>query len=926
MSGPSGTITLLFTDIVGSTDLWERQPDSMRVALARHDKLMRDAIEGERGHVFKTVGDAFCASFADAADAVRAAAAAQRGLGAEPWPREVDLEVRMGLHTGVCDERDGDYFGPVVNRAARLSAIANGGQIVASSTTAELLRGPLTEVGLTDLGVHRLSDLSRPMHVYQVNAPGLAHEFPALRSLDNESYLHNLPLQLTSFVGREKALRQLRGVLSDHRLVTLVGSGGAGKTRLALQCAAEQVGAFVDGVWFVDLASVSDERLVATTILATLGARDDPSQSGTGALLEVLRRRTTLLVLDNCEHVIDECATLVSRVLSHCADVKVVVTSREPLGVTGEVVFRVSPLELPDRDSVDVDVATVAGTEAVALFLERARESRPDFVLDELSVGPVLTLCRQLDGIPLALELAAGRMRTMGLDDVVRRLDQRFRLLTGGSRTALPRQRTLEATVAWSFEPLSEAESGLLEQLSVFAGFDLEAVEGLGSSQPDRGWSDDLVASLVDKSLIQMDEVAGAVRYRQLESIRQFSAERLASRGAPAVDAARLAHATYFLAYAERSATLLRGPGSLERDRRLVADLENMRQAMSYFMLADDPESTQRLIGDLSAFWLNHDPDRELVALFERALEHAAGQLPTRARSRTTRVMARLMASGDVARSEALYRESIAIAHEIGDRVEESDACQLLAFVLLVSRDFAQGFSLANRSLELLNGLDAPWQRMRALERRGLAQMATDTSAARADLLAALRLAQEVGDWVRRFNIESNIGNFEAIAGDYELARHYLERAASHLGPNPSVHSEGSARNTLATVHIALGEVELAARQIIIMTNVARRFDTPMISGYTFLNGALVLGASHDVADAVRWLGIADRIFAEVGVEPELFEERMRAEFVRKARAELGDGEYQRLHEEYAGVDSTSGLLGLRGALMEAFLTSDAVK
>ena len=462
MAMPTGTITLLFTDIVGSTVLWERHSDAMRLALARHDALIRSSIESRGGYVFKTVGDAFCAAFADPVEALHAAVNAQRRLGEEAWPDGCVLMVRMALHTGNCDERDGDYFGTEVNRAARLEAVAHGGQLIASAVTAEMVRHATPGVELRDLGEHRLRDLGRPIRVFQVEADGLVGEFPALRSLDNDEFLNNLPMQLTSFVGRDDELRELRDALVNHRLVTLTGAGGSGKTRLAMQLAAEVVGEYRDGVWFVDLAPVTDPALVPIAVATAMGVRSSSAGDLLDFVVATLASKSTLVVLDNCEHLIEECAILVHRTLRQSGTVRVVATSREPLGLDGEHVTRVNSLELPDDDAVAEGVDAVLALASVRLFVDRARDQRSDFALTPANLAHVVALCRRLDGIPFALELAAARLRNMGIEDIESRLDQRFRLLTGGSRSSLPRQRTLEAMVGWSFELLSEPERLML--------------------------------------------------------------------------------------------------------------------------------------------------------------------------------------------------------------------------------------------------------------------------------------------------------------------------------------------------------------------------------------------------------------------------------------------------------------------------------
>jgi predicted ATPase/class 3 adenylate cyclase len=579
---PTGTVTLLFTDIEGSTRLWDAEPQPMAIALRRHDSIMRAAIEDAAGYVFKTVGDAFCAAFETAQLAAEAAVAAQRALGAEPWPTSRPIRVRMALHTGVCEERDGDYFGPVVNRIARLEAVAHGGQVLLSGVTGELLSDALPAgLGLRDLGMHRLRDLGRPEHVYQLEANVLPSAFPPLPSLDNPELPNNLPSVLSAFIGREQELADVRDLVGSARLVTLTGAGGSGKTRLALQAAAEQIGVASDGVWFADLAPLTEDDQVARAVAAALGLPEQTSPAE--VVTAALAGQESLIVLDNCEHLIDSAAELCGRLIRRCPRVRLLATSREPLGIDGERVYRVPSLTLPGSDAVTAD--ELAGSDAVRLFVARARMHDPRFVLDDTAAPLVATICRRLDGIPLALELAAAQLSSMSLAQVAARLDQRFRLLTGGSRNAMPRQQTLLATVDWSFGLLSQAERDALTRMSVFVGgFELEAAEAIcGSAEVDALDVMDLLGSLVDKSLVVADRGSESVRYRLLETIRQYSAQELV-RAAGEAEAMRVRdrHAAYCLALAEAVAPRLTGPLQGRYLRRLDTEWGNLRAAFTH--------------------------------------------------------------------------------------------------------------------------------------------------------------------------------------------------------------------------------------------------------------------------------------------------------------------------------------------------------
>ena len=523
---PSGAVTLLFTDIEGSTRAWEATPAEMSVALVRHDLLMREAIVGAGGRVFKTVGDAFCAVFDEPVAALVGAVAAQRALAAEVWPAAVPIRVRVALHTGVCEERDGDYFGPTVNRVARLEAIAHGGQTVCSGVTADMIADRFPEgVSLVDQGEHRLKDLDQPIRVHQVIIDGLRNEFPPLRSLSSPVLQTNIGIQPSTFIGRNREIDALRDLLNTSRLVSIVGPGGAGKTRLAIQTAVELLDGSGDGVWLVELAPVSDPDRVASTVARVLGILEDPTRSTVEHLVDVCSDRDTLIVFDNCEHVIDTVAKLADQLLRECPNVELLATSREPLNIDGEQVYRLGALALPDAAETDVD--TIASCEAVQLFVDRAQRHDPTFALTDNAAPIVAAICRRLDGLPLAIELAAARLASMPLESLEARLDQRFRLLTGGSRTADARQQTLQALIDWSWDLLTAAEQTGLARLGVCNGtFALDAAEAIitDGTQTEAREVFDVLGALVDKSLVHTTPTG---RYHLLETIRDYLAARL---------------------------------------------------------------------------------------------------------------------------------------------------------------------------------------------------------------------------------------------------------------------------------------------------------------------------------------------------------------------------------------------------------------
>jgi len=561
----------LFTDVEGSTRRWQEDEEGMRAALARHDKIVRSAIEDAGGVVFSTMGDGMAAAFANASGALNAALDAQDAL-AEVLP------VRMGLHTGEAELRDGDYFGTAVNRCARLMAVAHGGQVVCSEVTAELVRDA-QPTALVDLGEHRLRDLDRPLRVFQVGEG----RFPALRSLD--AFPGNLPLQLSSFVGRERDLARVGAALADGRVVTLTGVGGVGKTRLALQAAAEVLPRFSDGAWLVELAPVRDPAAVPAAMGAVFDVVRRGGQTLVEALVEFLRSKQLLVVMDNCEHVLEPAAELVETLERACPQMTVLATSREGLGIDGERMLAVPSLASPRADASHEAVAEAA---AVRLFIERARAVKAEFAVTKDNAAAVAQVCRRLDGVPLAIELAAARVQAMTPAELARRLERRFEVLAGGRRGAVERHQTLRATIDWSYELLTEPQQRLLARLSVFAGgCTLEEVEDVCAGAPvEAGVVWELIATLVARSLVVAEDHGDVTRYRLLETIRQYGEERLDAHGETAE--LRDRHARCYAAlFATLFPSWLIGY-ALEGLRRLAAEQDNAARAMQWALDTGD--------------------------------------------------------------------------------------------------------------------------------------------------------------------------------------------------------------------------------------------------------------------------------------------------------------------------------------------------
>jgi predicted ATPase len=594
----------LFTDIEGSTRRWEADERAMRAALIAHDEVLHSAVEAYGGWVFKHTGDGVCAAFGSARGAIDAAVAAQRRLA---------LPVRMGIATGEAECRGDDYFGPVLNRAARVMAAGHGGQILAAASAAAVVSG----VDLLDRGEHRLRDLSGVEHLFQVRADGVAVEFPPLRTVD--AVPGNLPMQTTSFVGRDVAVKELCEQVRAHRLLTLTGVGGVGKTRLAVQVAAELVAEFPDGVWLVELAPVGEPDAVADVVATVLGVTPQAGLSMTASLVQALSGRRLLVVLDNCEHLVDAAADLVGALLAHTAGVRLIVTSREILRVGGEHVWSVPSLEFRDG----------AASAAVALFIERAQAVNPNFGMDdEADAAAVPEICRRLDGIPLAIELAAARMVVMSAQDVRDHLGDRFRLLSG-SRRGLERHQTLRQAVAWSYDLLGDDERAVLQRCSVFAGgFDLAAAVAI-CEQADEYAVVDLLESLVRKSLITVERVGGHARFGMLETIRQFAEEKLAATDT--IERIRDRHAAYYAQQAASRWALWEGPGYRAAVDWVDAEFANLRAAFRGAMDRDDLYTATAIAAHattLGFFLLLFEPMGWVEEILPAAIAADVPQLP----------------------------------------------------------------------------------------------------------------------------------------------------------------------------------------------------------------------------------------------------------------------------------------------------------
>src|SRR5438874_17433 len=677
---PVGTVTFLFTDMEGSTRAWEAHPKETRAALQRHDEIAAKAIKANRGTIIleRGEGDSVFAVFERPSDAVAAACEFQLALGKEEWPLEVPLRVRVAIHTG---EADTDYRGPHVNRAARLRAIAHGEQILLSGVTAGIVRGMLpNDSSLIDLGQHRLRDVVEMEHVFQLTHPELRSDFPPLKSVSN--FRQNLPVQLTSFVGRERERRNVRALLDSNRVVTLVGSGGCGKTRLAIQVGADLLEQFPDGVRFVDLAPLTDAPVVIEAIAAAVGVKSEQGVATIDALIRDLKGTRTLIILDNCEHVIQACAEAVLGLLRSGEGVRVLATSRQPLGLAGEVNSRVPSLSMPESTANREEIGRC---EAVQLFLDRAAAARPGFTITPANAGPITEICRTLEGMPLAIELAAARTKALTPPEISDRLSDRFRLLTGGQG----RHQTLRSTIDWSYDLLSESERKLFRRLSVFAGgFDLGAAEAV--------WADgdplDDIEQLVDKSLVTVEQLTDEkLRYRLLETLRQYAAERLIEAGEE--EDARARHFIHYLKLAEHACRQ-----RIEDEAASLAGLEvdhdDFRASLAW--ARSHPKKLLRLASALGWFWHLRSHYHEGRAWLEEAVRlNPEEDSPEKARALWALSMI-LNWQGDIAAARPLAEQRLELGKASEDPLELALALESIGW----SHCAARNCSEALRSME----------------------------------------------------------------------------------------------------------------------------------------------------------------------------------------------------------------------------------
>jgi predicted ATPase/class 3 adenylate cyclase/DNA-binding CsgD family transcriptional regulator len=884
---PTGTVTLLLADVEGSTRLWQTHPEEMTAAFARLDQCLAGLVSAHHGvrPLEQGEGDSFVVAFARAGDAVECALDLQRAPLAP-------IRLRIGVHTGDVQLRDdANYIGPTINRCARLRDLAHGGQTVLSASTHELVADCLpADAWLTDLGTHQLRDLPRPERVVQLCHPDVRNDFPPLRTTIAVAAPH-LPVQLTSFIGRGPQLAEVRQNLAENRLVTLTGAGGAGKTSLAIQVAAQVAEEYPDGVWYVDLAPIADPAVVPITVISALGLPDQPDRSTVETLQRFIANRRMLVVVDNCEHLLDATAAMACTLLGACPGLTLLATSREPIGVTGEVTWRVPSLSLDD--------------EAITLFTDRARLAVPSFRVNDDNAASVAEICRRLDGMPLAIELAAARLRALSVDEIIDSLHDRFRLLTGGARSGVRRQQTLRASVDWSHDLLTEPERVLFRRLAVFlGGFDLDAAQSVaGGDDLARHQVLDLLALLVDKSLVVAENTRGRTRYRLLETVRQYAAEKLSESGE--VNAARKRHRDHYAAMAAALDTPAR-EGSRRRLTQAETEIDNLRAAFAWSREQSDVELALTLASSLQPLWVARGRIREGLAWIHAALSAHNRRQPDIAPAVRARALADKSSLAAVIGAEASVdeaQEALAIARNLDDPALLVRALTACASVNAFNPELARPY--INEGIELARAIGDRWRLSQLLGWQiAGAYVAGDPIAARAASEKGLDLAEAMGDrlvsrqcrwllgWAQLWqgDLASAIAQFGQAITEAEAARDLIWKAVNLGGQGCAFAYRGNTQAASAATNAAgdasaelggplgspsfdtgLGVAALAAGDAAAVPAPAdtrestlQRFSGPRGFGFQNLNViAQLLLARGDLAAARRWA--AEAVSTTVG-------------------------------------------------------------
>ncbi len=853
-------VTLLFTDIEGSTKLWEAHGDGMRKSLPRHDALIKKAVEVNGGTVFKTVGDGFFCAFSAPDSAVKAALELQAAIHSAAW-QVPDLRVRCAIHTGTVEARGGDFFGLTLSRAARMLQVSNGGQTLVSEASKALIDSKLPEgATLYDHGPQRLRDLERAEHLFELRHPSIPIDGQGLRS--SNEFPNNLPEQVTSFVGREELIDRVIQSLDRSRLVTLSGSGGSGKTRLALQVAKTVLDTFADGVWFVDLSTVTDPSLVVKAAANALNLREQAGTALQETLIEFAERRNMLLVFDNCEHVVNECSLLVDAMLKACPNVKALATSREALGIAGELTIKVPSLQVPSPGD---DESAIMASESVRLFVERAQQVDSGFIARPEAAESIARIVARLDGIPLAIELAAARASSMSVEALSARLDESFRILTGGSKAALARQQTVSAMIDWSYNLLTEPERAMLRRLGVFSGgWTLDAAEAVCADGATIVTEDvlDLLVQLVNKSLVLYDEFSA--RYRLLETVRWYSRQKLAETDEGPETRDR--HLAAFLAVAEGAE--LTGANQVEALDRLEMEHKNILAALDWCDASPaGAEPGLRLVGALGRFWYMHGHFASGRRALSVALARVEAQPWTTLRGEAL-ISAALLArvQGDLQAAEGFLQEAREVFHHLADKRGLSTTLNALGNVMREGGRYEEAGKIWKEALAL---------RMELSDRAGISVVRGNLGIIamlngkyeEADEHIQASLAEERA--LQRRSHEgialSNLGLLKMWQGDLESARNYCKLA---LDVNREVGTklvESRDLHHLGQIEVALGNIDAARGYLVGSLRISSALAAKELMADAIETSATLLNRLSRFSTAAKLAGAAERIRHESG-------------------------------------------------------------
>jgi predicted ATPase/class 3 adenylate cyclase len=890
---PIGTVTMLFSDIEGSTRLLQEfGRDLYAEALALHQHLLREAFERNGGYEVDHEGDAFFVVFPRAEDAVTAAVEAQRRLFEARWPKGQALRVRMGIHTGEPVVVPPKYVGMDVHQAARIMAAGHGGQVLLSPTTRELVG---TAFAVRELGEHRLKDLAAPTRLYQLVAEGLPSEFPALRTLANRPT--NLPIQPTSLVGRRRELGELTALLQTGpvRLVTLTGPGGTGKTRLALQAAANLIDEFEDGVFFVELAALTAPELVSTTVAQTLGLREVPGEALDATLQGYLAERQMLLVLDNFEHLLTA-APMVRELLATAPSLRVLATSRASLHLSGEQEYSVPPLTLGAQAD---GVAEFEPNEAVALFLERARAVRRDFRLTPENATVVAEICARLDGLPLAIELAAARVKMMTPEALLPRLQQRLQILTGGARDLEKRQQTLRSTLDWSYDLLEDADRALFGRLAVFAGGrTMDAVEAICGSGQELDLLES-IASLVDKSLLQ--QVDGPQpRFVMLETIHEYARERLEEAGE--ADPLRRRHADYYAELASKAEEQLRGPGQHEWIEQLVAEQDNLRAALRFLIETRQFPTAQGVAAALALFWETRGQFQEAHDWFLEVLVEADAA-SSKSRGQALFWAGRLaLFRAEWKQAAALLHEAAEVANELGDLTTLALALGKQAWVLVETGHGEEGIERAERALALARQTGDTWTIAETLNDAALSNDRTDPQRALELLEESLSARRALGDHLSVADSLNNLAYLQLCEGAYDSAEPLLEEGLAIARRIGDLRHIALLLGNLGNLSLFRGDVDVAQERYKECLRVSRRIGDTRVPLEALRGIGVIAGSVGDIETAAALSAAVDALHVSFGGTPSRGEVVMESRFIDPLRGSIAEADWNRYCSRGTGV------------------------